>query len=546
MARKKFLSCQSRISEASASLLSVLAVFSTPMSEEHQLQRRRWNRAHTNYTCADGTRVACRFETVVLHRIVKPEPQMNQAQMLEGPFRRCRVVSIRLLRNGLLQRQGRFPLLAIGQICMSRNARKVFIGSHGKTYSFPQTAVTVNEGAFMDRDTLQSVRLNDGLRVLGDSCFMRTSIRRLVLPPSIRKICPSTFADCVNLQHADLRAARGLKCLETSAFQGCKSLRRVLLGDGLKSVRSCAFKDSGLESFTAPASLCGIGCSAFANCKELRHVDLGTCALRPEDSNGLFSEQVFDGSGLESIVFPRTLRVIGDGTFAECEKLRSVSLGENPTLEEIGSRAFANCALESFAVPSSLRKIGDLVFCKCSALRDIRLNAEIQELGFLCFWGTGVTDLEIPALVRKTPEQLGVGPAGSKVLHLPDAAEMATCGYFRGSDVEKVIVPSGVKVLGEKLLYHCRRLREVVFGPGSHLESIESSFFYGCGFTEIVIPGSVQTIGCSAFQNCRKLRKVIFESGSRLERIGDGCFAGCGLEEIVLPECVKDIGQHTF
>ena len=74
------------------------------MSDEHLLQRRCWNRAHTDYTCVDGTKVACKFETVVLHRIVKPEPQMNQGQMLEGPLRRCRVVSIRLPRNGLLLR----------------------------------------------------------------------------------------------------------------------------------------------------------------------------------------------------------------------------------------------------------------------------------------------------------------------------------------------------------------------------------------------------------------------------------------------------------
>ena len=159
---------------------------------------------------------------------------------------------------------------------------------------------------------------------------------RLVLPPSVRKISFNTFAGCVNLQHADLRAVMGLKCLETSTFQECKNLRRVLLGDGLESIGSCTFKNSGLESFTAPASLCRIGRSAFAGCKELRHVDLGACAL-PSGGNDFLSEKVFDGSGLESIVLPRTLRVIGDRTFAECGKLRSVSLGENSMLEEIRS-----------------------------------------------------------------------------------------------------------------------------------------------------------------------------------------------------------------
>ena len=80
-----------------------------------------------------------------------------------------------------------------------------------------------------------------------------------------------------------------------------------------------------------------------------------------------------------------------------CERLRSVTLGKNSLLKEIGVKAFYGCALESFSAPPQLEKIGDMAFGGCNALSYFRLNDNIRELGWLCFWGTKIDNLEIPA-----------------------------------------------------------------------------------------------------------------------------------------------------
>ena len=108
------------------------------------------------------------------------------------------------------------------------------------------------------------------------------------------------------------------------------------------------------------------------------------------------SRDVFAGSCLENIVFPPTLKVIGEGKFAGCRNLKSVSFGEDSVVEEIGPRAFYGCGLESFIAPPSLKRIGAVAFGHCQALKDFRLNEGIQELGFLCFWKTTITNLTIP------------------------------------------------------------------------------------------------------------------------------------------------------
>ena len=84
-------------------------------------------------------------------------------------------------------------------------------------------------------------------------------------------------------------------------------------------------------------------------------------------------------------MFPHILRVIEERAFADCEYLKSVSFGEDSTLERIEREAFCGCGLESFTAPPSLKMIGYMAFSKCSALRDLRLNEGLEVMDCGCF-----------------------------------------------------------------------------------------------------------------------------------------------------------------
>lgn len=84
------------------------------------------------------------------------------------------------------------------------------------------------------------------------------------------------------------------------------------------------------------------------------------------------------------------------------------------------------------------------------------MNEGIQELGWLCFWAAAITDLKIPPQVKKTPEQLGLDQKDQRVVRLPDGLETVGNGWFRERDVEKLVVSSGVKVLGDSAFFGCR------------------------------------------------------------------------------------------
>ncbi|MDE7440200.1 MAG: leucine-rich repeat domain-containing protein, partial [Clostridia bacterium] len=85
--------------------------------------------------------------------------------------------------------------------------------------------------------------------------------------------------------------------------------------------------------------------------------------------------------------------------------------------------------------------------------------------------------------------------------------------------LKHVIIPDGVKSIGENTFEHCFNL------------------------ISIAIPDSVKSIGERAFMNCSRLKEVNIPN---IEKINDSAFSNCGFTEIKIPEGVKSIGTYAF
>ena len=104
------------------------------MSEKYSSRNACWTRAHTGYTCADGTNVVCRLETF-------------EALVRSDEFRRD---VAQIPRNGLWLRPDQSLALFLEGTQVSRDVTVVFRGSATKTYAFPRTVVKVAQQAFND------------------------------------------------------------------------------------------------------------------------------------------------------------------------------------------------------------------------------------------------------------------------------------------------------------------------------------------------------------------------------------------------------------
>ena len=142
------------------------------------------------------------------------------------------------------------------------------------------------------------------------------------------------------------------------AFCWCTGLRCIRLPDSLEEIGSKAFSYSGLESLTAPGQLRVIGRSAFRDCRSLRCVKLneGLEVLGVSDSAGDNDGcGVFQGSALEPVELPSTLRKIACDAFRDCENLKNISLPHG--LSCIGKRCFQRSGLEYVRFPPALRTV---------------------------------------------------------------------------------------------------------------------------------------------------------------------------------------------
>lgn len=110
--------------------------------------------------------------------------------------------------------------------------------------------------------------------------------------------------------------------------------------------------------------------------------------------------------------------------------------------------------------------------------------------------------------------------------------------------LEKVELPSTVKLLGVGAFCHCTNLKEIILNEG--LAKIPNGAFSGCIKLErIELPSSTTEIGTRAFYQCRKLMKVTLNKG--IQRVKPGAFEQCSnLRTVVINEGMQRIKSKAF
>jgi hypothetical protein len=188
--------------------------------------------------------------------------------------------------------------------------------------------------------------------ILGMHSFRHCSSLRLVLlPPTLARLLHCAFAGCGKLLALDLSGGAGGEGLVTEVPRGC--------------FLDCA----ELRQVAFPGALALLWDDAFAGCGSLAAADLSGTALRE------IGDRTFEGCGsLTDVKVPATLADIGERAFAGCLSLAAADL-KHTAVSELPAGAFLGCAkLWAAPLPPTLRRIGPRAFAGCGELRNIRLT----------------------------------------------------------------------------------------------------------------------------------------------------------------------------
>ncbi len=237
-----------------------------------------------------------------------------------------------------------------------------------------------------------------------------------------------------------------------------------------------------------------------------------------------------NNKNITSLTVSRNVRQIGEGAFAGCELLETVTFHESSELTVIGESAFAGCvALRSFAFPVGVTAIPALLFEGCTALTTVVLHDGILSLGEDAF-----ADCENIAY-SEVDDAKYLGTENTP--HL-----LFVC--VTDKTVTDFTVPADTKIVGAGAFAGCTELETVSLPEG--VLSLGISAFSGCeALQEITLPATLQKIEPYAFAGCTALRSIDIPVATA--HIGEHAFDGCAaLSEIILPNGVKTVGSFAF
>ena len=239
-------------------------------------------------------------------------------------------------------------------------------------------------------------------------------------------------------------------------------------------------------------------------------------------------------SNLERVSLPEGIISIGNNAFESCKKLSSINIPEGVT--SIGSRAFSWCSsLSSINIPASVLKIGEAAFGMCENLAEIKVDEKNNNYV-----------LRDGVLYDKALKTILCAPPAKTIKEyvVSNGVERIAEYAFGCSSLSSIILPEGIRSIGNGAFQECRNLNSVTIPKG--VTSIGNMAFHDCrNLKRVSLPDGVTDIGMDAFSQCWSLESINIPKG--ITKINSYTFNFCsGISNISLPEGVTSIEEGAF
>ena len=296
-----------------------------------------------------------------------------------------------------------------------------------------------------------------------------------------------------------------VRSIGKEAFKGNGFVSEVVFPDKLQEIQGKAFSDcSNLSIINFNNNLCILGERAFANCLKIKKISLPKTETR------------YDGEVI------RQINYVDDGEdsdrlspFEGCVNLETVIIEEGTQCIPV-SFCHNNTALKTITIPDSVKKIELYAFEGCTNLETVNIsdNSKLEILSMECFKNC----------------------ISIKEFYLPESLTYLAA-FYGCSSLQHIEIPDSVTTVAG--FTGCSSLKELVLPK--NLKSLGRAFIQGTGITSITLPKSLEE-GIYAFENTDV--DVKFEKG--FETLPRLLFANSAFESIDLPDTLKRIEESVF
>ncbi len=321
------------------------------------------------------------FSCQNLHRVIICE---GVTDIRKGAFQFCNELSEVILPNSLkrIEADAFLGCKNLQSIKVSKNVKTISPSAFKGCEKLADNDgfVIVNGICFGFYGQSKNVNIPDGVSVIGEEAFIRSSIETIVFPSTLKEIACGAFADCQALKEVHFPAS--LKTIDNYAFQDCISLsNEIVFPESLALIGvNCFSGCSLLPSVQGLEHVKTIGENAFSKCDNLANPE-GMIVLNgilysyigheqivsiPEGVTKIEDDAFKNKNMFREVVFPNTVNTIGARAFYGCSGLEHILFSNS--IEEIGFDAFCGCGMKDVIVPKSVKKVYAGAFCGCSRI----------------------------------------------------------------------------------------------------------------------------------------------------------------------------------
>ena len=434
-----------------------------------------------------------------------------------------------------------------------------------ETITLPDTLSSIGSEAFYNCQKLTGVTFPENLRVIESNAFYQClALERVDLSQTeITVIAKNTFESCQVL--SDVVLPEDLETIEQYAFFKCNAITEITLPQSLKRIGQGAFQYAHLTKVDIPAGVGLIGDKEFAAeafwCDGLKEINVSEDNPSYADVDGVLytkdkktllyypngrEDTVYKilegveeisgyafkvpagqrpanwdstkGDNLNTILFPATLKKVGNGAFAQ-RTLDSITITPNI---EWGTYVLDNCKVKTIEIAEGVTEIPDNFFYGATGFQELTLPASLKRIGNRAFDRFPLESVE-----------------------LPDGLEEIGVEAFECSKLTGIKIPKTVKTIGDRAFYLNKNLKDVVFEEGSALKNTGAFTFNSCSKLEnITLPYGVEVIDNGCFSSCDSLKYVGIPS--TVTTLGDFAFSGSGIRTMELTDSIRYMGTGVF
>ena len=252
-------------------------------------------------------------------------------------------------------------------ICSNSNINNVII---------PDSVTSIEIKSFYYCQNLESIRLPESVKIIGDHAFANCKFASIRLPESVTEIEDNAFYGCENLKSVNL--PNTITIVESRAFSGCTALETVTMNynstEGYEAkIGEYAFSGCvSLKYVEFSENVTKIGRYAFLGCTSLGRLTL------PESLKTV-GERMIKGTAISSITIPKNVSYVDavgygyeghykDGVFGGCTSLAEVIFEDGMTKIPSYIAASGNDTnyVTKVVIPASVTEMGVMSFRGCN------------------------------------------------------------------------------------------------------------------------------------------------------------------------------------